>query len=215
MTLAFFALIIFVLAYGLVIFEELHGIRKSVPMIVAAGVIWAVVFASTAPGLAAARETFFSFVELAVVLVGTAFLVATIEACRGFDVLQARMAGLGLSARQVFLLLGMVTFLLSSFVPNMTTALVMGAVAAKLAKGDKVFLTLACVNIVVAANAGGAFCAFLHGFFQTSFACPCGLGRACRHSGLAPFWKQLGARDWPGGATAICPAAVGQRVGTA
>jgi len=56
--------------------------------------------------------------------------------------------------------LGLSTFALSVVLANMTTALVMGAVALGLGRGNAKFVTLACINIVVASNAGGAFCPF-------------------------------------------------------
>ena len=43
---------------------------------------------------------------------------------------------------------------------NLTTALVMGAVAVAVGQGRPRFVALACINVVVAANAGGAFSPF-------------------------------------------------------
>ena len=43
---------------------------------------------------------------------------------------------------------------------NLTTALVMGAVAVAVGAGRPRFVALACINVVVAANAGGAFSPF-------------------------------------------------------
>ncbi len=43
---------------------------------------------------------------------------------------------------------------------NLTTALVMGAVALAAGRGEPSFLVPACISIVVAANAGGAFSPF-------------------------------------------------------
>ena len=51
-------------------------------------------------------------------------------------------------------------FFLSAVLDNLTTALVMGAVVLSVGRGNPRFLVPACVNIVVAANAGGAFCPF-------------------------------------------------------
>jgi Na+/H+ antiporter NhaD/arsenite permease-like protein len=43
---------------------------------------------------------------------------------------------------------------------NLTTALIMGAVVMAVGKGNPGFVSLAFINIVVAANAGGAFSPF-------------------------------------------------------
>jgi Na+/H+ antiporter NhaD/arsenite permease-like protein len=49
---------------------------------------------------------------------------------------------------------------MSSQLDNLTTALVMGTVAVTVGKGNAKFIALACINTVVAANAGGAWSAF-------------------------------------------------------
>ncbi len=52
------------------------------------------------------------------------------------------------------------SFFLSPLIDNLTTALVMCAVVLSIGKGNKGFISIACINIVVAANAGGAFSPF-------------------------------------------------------
>jgi Na+/H+ antiporter NhaD/arsenite permease-like protein len=51
-------------------------------------------------------------------------------------------------------------FVISPVADNLTTALVMGAVAMAAGAGAPRFVALSCINIVVAANAGGAFSPF-------------------------------------------------------
>jgi len=51
-------------------------------------------------------------------------------------------------------------FFVSAVADNLTTALLMGAVAMAVGRGHPTFITLSCINIVVAANAGGAFSPF-------------------------------------------------------
>ena len=53
-----------------------------------------------------------------------------------------------------------VSFFISPVADNLTTALLMGAVAMAVGGDNKKFVVLACINIVVAANAGGAFSPF-------------------------------------------------------
>jgi Na+/H+ antiporter NhaD/arsenite permease-like protein len=52
------------------------------------------------------------------------------------------------------------TFLLSPIIDNLTAALVMCAVVLSVGRGNRSFAAIGCVNIVVAANAGGAFSPF-------------------------------------------------------
>jgi Na+/H+ antiporter NhaD/arsenite permease-like protein len=70
------------------------------------------------------------------------------------------LVGMGLGYRALFWLTGTAAFFLSSVLDNLTTALVMGAVVLAIGTGSRAFVAIACINIVVAANAGGAFSPF-------------------------------------------------------
>ncbi len=160
------ALVLFVAAYVLVIFEEATHMRKSKPVMVAAGLIWALIgIAYAQAGLSdAAHEHAARMIgeygELFLFLLVAITFVNTMEERRTFDVLRARLVGLGLGFRQLFLLTGVLSFFLSSVLDNLTTALVMGAVVMAIGKGHPRFVALACISTVVAANAGGAFSPF-------------------------------------------------------
>ena len=60
----------------------------------------------------------------------------------------------------VFWLTGLLAFFLSPIADNLTTALVMGAVVMAMGASNGRFIAAACINVVVAANAGGAFSPF-------------------------------------------------------
>ena len=160
------ALIVFVLAYVLVIFEEKTHMAKSMPVMVAAGVIWALIgIAYTMAGQPAAAhdravQVIEEYGELFLFLLVAITFVNTLEERRAFEVLRARLVGLGLGYRQLFLLTGILAFFLSSVLDNLTTALVMGAVVMALGRDNPRFVAIGCVSIVVAANAGGAFSPF-------------------------------------------------------
>ena len=66
----------------------------------------------------------------------------------------------GFNYRKIFIITGILSFFISPIADNFTTALLMCAVVMAVAKGNKPFICLACINIVVAANAGGAFSPF-------------------------------------------------------
>ena len=160
------ALIIFVLSYILVILEEATQLRKSKPVLVAAGLIWALIgFAYTAAGTpeiakAAAEHTIYEYGELFLFLLVAITYVNTLEERRVFEVLRAKMTARGYSYRQLFWITGAAAFFLSGILDNLTTALVMGSVVLAVGSKSPKFVAIACVSIVVAANAGGAFTPF-------------------------------------------------------
>ena len=77
-----------------------------------------------------------------------------------FDTLRAWLVSRGLSLRSIFWLTGAISFFLSPIADNLTTALVMSTCVITVGAGNKRFTLLGCVNVVVAANAGGAFSPF-------------------------------------------------------
>ena len=79
---------------------------------------------------------------------------------RVFDALRSWLVRKGFSYRQLFWITGVISFFLSPIIDNLTTALVMCAVVLAVGRGNRRFIGIACVNIVVAANAGGAFSPF-------------------------------------------------------
>lgn len=160
------SLIIFVIAYVLVILEESTHMRKSKPVMLAAGLIWAMIgiaYAMAGQSDAAhdhAVQIIEEYGELFLFLLVAITYVNTLEERRAFEVLRAKLVGLGLGYRQLFLLTGVLAFFLSSVLDNLTTALVMGAVVMALGRDNARFVAIGCVSIVVAANAGGAFSPF-------------------------------------------------------
>ncbi|MCG6336627.1 sodium:proton antiporter NhaD, partial [Vibrio alginolyticus] len=60
----------------------------------------------------------------------------------------------------LFWITGLLAFFISPIADNLTTALLMCAVVMKVGGKNDQFVNLACINIVIAANAGGAFSPF-------------------------------------------------------
>jgi Na+/H+ antiporter NhaD/arsenite permease-like protein len=77
-----------------------------------------------------------------------------------FEVLRSWLVNKGFDFRKIFIITGILSFFISPIADNLTTALLMCAVVMAVAKGNKKFICLACINIVIAANAGGAFSPF-------------------------------------------------------
>jgi Na+/H+ antiporter NhaD/arsenite permease-like protein len=98
-----------------------------------------------------------AYVELLLfILVSMTYLNAMEE--RGiFDGLRVWLLNRQYSYRQLFWITGVLAFFLSTAISGLAVGLIMGAVAAAVGKGKPQFVGLACVNVVVAANAGGSF----------------------------------------------------------
>ncbi|MCZ6643752.1 MAG: sodium:proton antiporter NhaD [Gammaproteobacteria bacterium] len=162
----FAAIAVFVLAYSLVIAEEFTHLRKSVSVIFGAGVIWAIIAQQyVAGGMTheaeeAVREFLVEFAELFLFLLAAMTYVNSMSERGVFEALRSWLVHHRFTYRQLFWITGIISFFLSPVIDNLTTALVMGAVVLAVGKNNKRFISLACVNIVVAANAGGAFSPF-------------------------------------------------------
>jgi len=160
------ALVVFIAAYALVIAEEFTQMRKSKPVMLAAGLIWAIIAIQYVKAGQHARleevigENLAVFAELFLFLLVAMTFVNSMSERRVFEVLRIRLIRMGLSARPFFWVSGFISFFLSALIDNLTTALVMSAVILAVGKGKPKFVSICCVNIVVAANAGGAFSPF-------------------------------------------------------
>lgn len=160
------SLLIFVVAYGFVMAEEYTHMRKSKPVLLAAGIIWGIigwVYAShgfTDAAEIAVRHNILEFAELFLFLLVAMTYINAMEERQVFETLRVKIVSAGLSLRKIFWLTGVLAFFISPVADNLTTALLMCAVVMAIGKGNVKFVSLACINIVVAANAGGAFSPF-------------------------------------------------------
>ena len=160
------SIVVFVLSYSFVIAEEFTHLRKSVPVMLGAGVIWALIAAEYVGGgmtheaEEAVRHFLIEFGELFLFLLCAMTYVNTMSERRVFDALRSWLVQHGFTFRQLFWITGVISFFLSPIIDNLTTALVMCAVVLAVGKGNTRFISIGCVNIVVAANAGGAFSPF-------------------------------------------------------
>ena len=159
-------LTVFGMAYALVFAEEKLGLRKSKPVMIAASLIWILVaIAFRMEGRSQEvgvklRDVLLDYTELFLFLLSAMSFVNTLVERNVFEVLRARLTGLRLSARGIFWTVGTIAFFLSPIADNLTTALVMGTVAIAALGHDKKATVGTLVNVVVAANAGGAFSPF-------------------------------------------------------
>ncbi len=164
--LAILALILFGIAYILVMTEEYTSMRKSKPVLLCAGLIWGLVaYLYSGTGLEELMQeelarTLLDYAELLLFLLVAMTYINALEERRVFLALKAWIVSKGFSPRQVFWITGFLSFCISPFADNLTTALLMCAVIVAVGGKDKKFVGISCINIVVAANAGGAFSPF-------------------------------------------------------
>ena len=162
----FSALVVFVIAYAFVMAEEFTHLRKSKPVVLAAGLIWgmiAIAYSNT-PHYEMVeheiRHSFLEYTELAFFLLVAMTYINALEERNVFNSLKSWLIKNQFSYRQLFWITGVLAFFLSPLADNLTTALVLCAVVVAVGSSSPKFVGLACVNIVVAANGGGAFSPF-------------------------------------------------------
>jgi NhaD family Na+/H+ antiporter len=160
------AISLFVISYLFVMGEEFTHLRKSKPVMLAAGIIWGLLgWYYQSHGMAheteqAVRHNLLEYAELMLFLLVAMTYINALEERRTFDALRAWLIGKGLGLRALFWVTGLLAFFISPIADNLTTALLMAAVAMAVGGSNRKFVLLACINIVVAANAGGAFSPF-------------------------------------------------------
>ncbi len=162
----YMALGLFALAYVLVMVEEFTCFRKSKPVILVAGIIWALigwVYAQQGLPLAAEialRHNILEYSELFLFLLVAMTYIEAMRERNVFESLKVWLINKGFTFRQLFWLTGFLAFFISPVADNLTTAMIMGAVVMSVGANNPRFVSVAFVNIVVAANAGGAFSPF-------------------------------------------------------
>ena len=164
--LGYAALIFFVAAYALIISEENIHLRKSKPAVVAAGVIWILVAIAyigegeTHLAEELVRHNLLEFVELFLFLLAAMTFINTMEERGIFNMLRVKLISQGYTLRQIFWITGVISFFMSPIADNLTTALLMAAVVTAVGGNNLRFVSIACINVVVASNSGGAFSPF-------------------------------------------------------
>ncbi len=162
----YLGIIIFIMAYSLVPLENNIHLRKSKPVLVAAGVIWillAVAYTSigdTHSAHDAIKHSLLEYAELFLFLLAAMTYINAMEERNIFQALRAFLVSRGFSLRAIYWITGVLAFFISPIADNLTTALLMGAVVMAVGGKKTKFVALSCVNVVVAANAGGAFSPF-------------------------------------------------------
>lgn len=159
----YFSLAVIVFAYIFAMFEDATFLRKSKPMLFGASLVWMAILivyrqqGDTTLALAAFRENLLAYIELLLFIMVSMTYLNVMEDMRVFDVLRLRLVGLNLGYRPLFWITGILVFFISSVINGLTSGLLMGAVVVAVGRDSPRFVSLACLNIVVACNAGGTF----------------------------------------------------------
>ncbi|MCP3940624.1 MAG: sodium:proton antiporter [Desulfobacteraceae bacterium] len=162
----YLGVLLFVGAYALVPFENTIHLRKSKPVLLAAGFIWVLValaylgIGDTQSVQVAIKHSLLEYAELFLFLLVAMTYINSLEDRCVFLRLRGALVSRGFSLVKIYWITGLLAFVISPVADNLTTALLMGAVVMAVGGKNKKFVAIACINIVVAANAGGAFSPF-------------------------------------------------------
>lgn len=162
-----YCVMVFVIAYGFVMTEEFTHLRKSKPVILAAGIIWAhVAYLASSNGVSAERvhkafeHDLKEYAELFLFLLVAMTYINAMAERNVFEALRSWLVSRKFNYRKLFWITGIITFFLSSVADNLTSALLVGAVVLAVGANSPAFVSLGFINLVSAANAGGAFSPF-------------------------------------------------------
>ncbi len=161
------SLAVFVIAYYFIATEDKYLINKAKPALLAGTGIFMLIglyFAINGmDGHHLEQEVEHLIVEIAGIffflLVAMTYIEAMID--RGvFSALRYNLVSKGYSYKKLFWVTGLLAFFISPVADNLTTALILSTVLLTIDKENKSFLVPSAINVVVAANAGGAWSPF-------------------------------------------------------
>ncbi|MEA3433784.1 MAG: sodium:proton antiporter NhaD [Campylobacterota bacterium] len=161
------SILLFIIAYLMISFEEKIEVNKAKPALLAGTLIYVLIawhYVYYGLDIAPLQENLHHLiVEIASIyfflFVAMTFIDSLIE--RGvFEALKLKLLQKGYNYKKLFWITGFIAFFLSPVADNLTTALVLSTVLLTLEHHNRQFLILGAINIVVAANAGGAWSPF-------------------------------------------------------
>jgi len=160
------SLLLFFTAYLVVMAEEFTHLRKSKPVMLAAGIIWGLIAwyyqSHDIPDVVemALRHNLEEYAELMLFLLVAMTYINAMDERNVFEALRSWLIRKGFGYRALFWVTGILAFFISAVADNLTTSLLMVAVILAVGADNKKFVTLSCISLVVSANAGGAFSPF-------------------------------------------------------
>jgi Na+/H+ antiporter NhaD/arsenite permease-like protein len=161
------SLIIFVIGYYFVAMEEHYHIDKAKPALLTGTFLFIMIglyYALNGLNMdlvhTQAQHLILEIAEIFFFLFVAMTYIESMIHMGVFDRLKYNLVSKGYSYRKLFWLTGFIAFFLSPIADNLTTALILSTVLITIEKENKAFLVPGAINIVVAANAGGAWSPF-------------------------------------------------------
>ncbi|MCH9812411.1 MAG: sodium:proton antiporter NhaD [Epsilonproteobacteria bacterium] len=161
------AVAVFVVGYYFIATEEKYEINKAKPalfigtfMFMLIGIYFAINGLNVDPLHSEMKHLILEIAEIFFFLFVAMTFIETLIERNVFDVLKYKLVSKGYSYKKLYWLTGLIAFFLSPIADNLTTALILSTVLFTIDKTNKEFLVPGAVNIVVAANAGGAWSPF-------------------------------------------------------
>jgi len=163
----FSALAIFIIGYYFIATEEQYHIDKAKPaLLIGTFMFMLVAFYYAINGLnmdLVHQEANHLILEISGIfffLFVAMTYIETLIHMNVFESLKYNLISKGYTYRQLFWITGFIAFFLSPIADNLTTALILATVLITIEQKNKAFLVPGAINIVVAANAGGAWSPF-------------------------------------------------------
>ncbi|HIP12213.1 MAG TPA: sodium:proton antiporter [Arcobacter sp.] len=161
------ALVIFVIGYYFVATEEQYHIDKAKPALLMGTFMFMVIaFYYAINGMnmnlvhTQAQHLILEIAEIFFFLLVAMTYIETMIHMNVFESLKYKLISKGYTYRQLFWVTGILAFFISPIADNLTTALILSTVLITIEQKNKAFLVPGAINIVVAANAGGAWSPF-------------------------------------------------------
>ena len=150
-------LIVFIAGYFLIAFEHPLKINKAATALITGVLCWTIYILQSNDVQAVSNELVHSFGEIASILfflLGAMTIVELIDSHNGFEFITQRITTK--SKSRLLFIIAAITFFLSALLDNLTTAIVMVSLCAKLLHDKEDRLWFAGI-IIIAANLGGAW----------------------------------------------------------
>lgn len=152
-----FVIIVFIIGYLAIAFEHPLKLNKAAAALLTGVLCWTIYILSGVEKELAVEELLHHLGEISSILfflLGAMTIVELIDSHDGFSLITDKIKTR--SKTKLLWIIAIITFFLSALLDNLTTAIVMTSLTAKLlnAKNDRLWFT---GMIIIAANAGGAF----------------------------------------------------------
>jgi Na+/H+ antiporter NhaD/arsenite permease-like protein len=159
--------LIFLVGYYFIATEEKYHINKAKPalfigtlLFMLIGVYFAMNGLDKEPLHNAVKHLILEITEIFFFLFVAMTFIETLIERNVFEMMKYNLISKGSSYKKLFWLTGILAFFISPVADNLTTALILSTVLYTIDKENKDFLVPGAINIVVAANAGGAWSPF-------------------------------------------------------